>query len=158
LRELKVSEASLAERLQSLTRELEYTRNAITDRERRIQELAQSIEQLEKQLAELKNGDGAIEARVAELHQLIGREQDEMNLVRDKLSLSNAEIDSAVEKARGARSAVDAKSSEAQQLALDAERLNGDLAHLIQNLQEKYGPDCFEVAASAEQTEMENPV
>src|SRR5690606_5650586 len=53
----------------------------------------------------------------------------------------------------------DEKTTGSNQLALEIERLSGEITHLIQNLEEKYGPGCLErPVTSPIQEEMEEPV
>ena len=54
---------------------------------------------------------------------------------------------------------VEHKSTSGTQLALERRKASSDLSHLIQNLEEKYGPGCLEKPVTSPiQEEMSEPV
>jgi chromosome segregation protein len=68
-------------------------------------------------------------------------------------------VNGAMDRIKELHSEGDAKTSAANQYALDMERLSADLSHLIQNLEEKYGPGCLDaIQVSPIQEEMTDPV
>src|SRR4051794_13371534 len=72
---------------------------------------------------------------------------------------SSAKLNSALDSIKSLHKSGDEKVGETTQVALETEKLSSDLSHLIQNLEEKYGPGCLErPVTSPIQEEMSEPV
>jgi chromosome segregation protein len=159
LNALRVTEAQRSERALSLRRELDAGRSLAMERERRLAEVVRVLERGTRERDEHAGGDLQLETRIEELTRALAAEQEALALVKDRLEQAGAKLNAALERIKEAHASVDRKSSETSQLAVDAEKASGELAHLVQNLEEKYGPGCLErPVTSPIQEEMEAPV
>lgn len=159
LQEARVAEASLRERVASAERELESATAYLHQTERRVKDMGDMIARLESQRAEQSGGDNEIQDRIGALHQALAREQDRLNDTRGLLEQTSGAIDAGLEEAKQVRARVDEQTQALSAAAIEVEKVNGDIAHLIQNLEEKYGPGCLEVTAQVPiQEEMTDPV
>ncbi len=159
---LKIDEASARERAQSLGREVESIRGVIRDRERRISEIERVVQSATQERESFSGGESGLEVKIAELTQRLGQERERMSVVKDRLEQASTQLNGGLERIKALHHAGDDKQAQVTQLSIDTEKLTGELAHLLQNLEEKYGPGCLErpteQAPGAIQSEMENPV
>ena len=159
LQNIRVKEASLRERSHGLKRELEATRSLIADRQRRIGEVERILSRASSEQAQFSGGESQLEDRIEELTLLLGNTWEQLSTVKDTIEQSNAKVNRMLEKTKELHKSGDRKTAEATQLALEIEKLSGDLTHLIQNLEEKYGPGCLDtpVASSIQAIEPGQP-
>lgn len=159
LQTLRIEEASLRVRTVSLKRELESSRALIQDREKRLTEIDRTLMCASREQENFSGGESAIELKIEERVRALGGSKQELALVRDQIEQSNARVNQALEKIKELHKEGEQKNSDLTQLALEIEKLNSDQAHLVQNLEEKYGPGCLELPQVAPiQEEMEEPV
>jgi chromosome segregation protein len=145
LQTVRVREASLRERAISLKRELEATQSLLKDRERRLIEVTRTLDRASREQAEFSGGDSDIVQKIEELTMSLALSREKLAHVKDMMEQSNAKVNHAMEKIKVLHKSGDKRLSDSNQLALEIEKLSGDLAHLIQNLEEKYGPGCLEL-------------
>src|SRR5690606_36358994 len=94
-----------------------------------------------------------------ELTRALAMKREELAAQRDRLEVVSAKVNGALDRIKELHAEGDSKTATANQYALDIERLSADLSHLIQNLEEKYGPGCIDApAVSPIQEEMNEPV
>ncbi|MBN21819.1 MAG: chromosome segregation protein SMC [Bdellovibrionaceae bacterium] len=156
----RVEEASLKERFQSTQRELDSARSFLTNRERRLEELESLLSRVEQEKMEHSGGDSSLEGRISELTKTLSMAKDTLSLSRDQLEGLSQTIQTHLSRTKEIHSSTDQKTTEMNQSAIDIERMNGELNHLLENLHEKYGPDCLERALSSapEQEEMNGAI
>jgi len=156
---LKINEASLRERVQSLKREMESSKSVIADRQRRLNEINRSFERASQEQEEFCGGETELQIKIEELMLSLAAGKEQLSAVKDRIEQSSAKLNGALDRIKELHKDVDHKSTSGNQLALELEKLSSDLSHLIQNLEEKYGPGCLEnPVTSAIQEEMTEPV
>jgi chromosome segregation protein len=159
LQTLKVNEASLKERVQSLKREMETSKVVIADRERRLNEINRTLERATDEQEQFCGGESDLQTKIEELTLILATHKENLAVIKDRMEQSSAELNGALEKIKELHKSVDHKSTSSNQIALELEKLSSDLSHLVQNLEEKYGPGCLEKpAVSPIQEEMTDPV
>jgi chromosome segregation protein len=156
---LKMTEVTLRERANSLKRELESARSLVADRERRMGEITRTLDRAQREREQHTGGEGGIEEKIEELTLLLTDSREKLSDVKDRLEQSGAKLNQALDQIKSLHKTGDQKTTEANSLGLEIERLSGDLAHLVQNLEEKYGPNCLELPVTSPiQEEMNEPV
>jgi chromosome segregation protein len=156
---LKINEASLRERVQSLKREMESSKSVIADRQRRLNEINRSFERASQEQEEFCGSETELQTKIEELMLSLAVGKEQLSAVKDRIEQSSAKLNGALDRIKELHKDVDHKSTSGNQLALELEKLSSDLSHLIQNLEEKYGPGCLEnPVTSAIQEEMTEPV
>ncbi len=159
LQALRIQEAGLKERAGSVHRELEAGMKLISDRERRLSDVARQLERVTAENEEHSGGDGEFIMKIEELTLELAARRDELATIKDNLEIVSAKVNGALDRMKELHSEGDGKTASVNQYSLDIERLTGDLSHLIQNLEEKYGPGCIDLpSVSPIQDEMEEPV
>ncbi len=156
---LKIQEAGLRERANSVKRELEAGLGLIRDRERRLGDVTRQLDRATNENEEHSGGDEEFVVRIEELTLALAGKREELSGLKDRLEIVSAKVNGALDRIKELHSEGDAKTSAVNQHSIDIERMTGDLSHLIQNLEEKYGPGCLEApAVSPIQDEMDDPV
>ena len=156
---LRLTEVQLKERSSSLKRELESARTVVADRRRRMAEIERTLERANREREQHTGGEGGIEQKIEELTLLLTATRERLAEVKDRLEQSGAKLNTALEQIKHLHKTGDQKTSEANSLGIEIERLSGDLAHLVLNLEEKYGPGCLELPVTSPiQEEMTEPV
>jgi chromosome segregation protein len=159
LQNLKVGEASVRERAQSLRREYLSLEGVVADRDRRITEIQRLLERATQERSQHSGGDDRSEAKIEELVHLVADLETKLSETKNQLEIVSARVNEGLERIKSLHKKGEAKNQNSMSLALEIEKLNGDFAHLNQNLEEKYGVDCLITPASAAiQEEMEAPV
>ncbi|OFZ55403.1 MAG: chromosome segregation protein SMC [Bdellovibrionales bacterium RIFOXYC1_FULL_54_43] len=159
LQTIRVEEASLRERATSLRRELEAGRALISDRQRRLTEINRTLERAAHEREEFSGGESDLEQRIQELTGVLGGARAELSTVKNRIEESSAKLNSGLDQIKDLHKNGDQKTADSNQLALELEKLGSDLSHLVQNLEEKYGPGCLErPVTSPIQEEMTEPV
>ena len=159
LQAIRVEEASLRERATSLRRELEAGRALISDRQRRLTEINRTLERAAHEREEFSGGESDLEQRIQELTGVLGEARAELATVKNRIEESSAKLNSGLDQIKDLHKNGDQKTADSNQLALELEKLGSDLSHLVQNLEEKYGPGCLErPVTSPIQEEMTEPV
>ena len=159
LQNLKVGEASVRERAQSLRREYQSLQGVVADRERRIDEIARILERVAEEQSRHSGGDGRSESRIEELTLLAADLESKLAGTKDNLEIVSSRVNAGLERIKALHKQGDSKNQESMGFALEIEKLNSDFAHLKQNLEEKYGPECLVTpAVSPIQEEMQEPV
>lgn len=151
LQALRIKEASLRERSNSLKREQEATRSLISDRERRVSEVEKILNRATQERESFTGGESQLEERIEELVLTLSQLREQLATIKDQIEQGNAKVNSLMERTKGLHKSGDRKTSEFTQLALEIEKLSGDLTHLIQNLEEKYGPGCLDLPSTTEE-------
>ena len=159
LQQLRVTEASLRERTQSLRRELEASRSLIADRERRLTEINRTLDRATGEQLQFTGGEADLEEKISRMTQQLTAEREKLAVVKDRLEQSSAKIDGSLDRIKELHHHGDDKAGKSNQIALELEKHSSDLGHLIKNLEEKYGPGCLErPVTSPIQEEMNEPV
>ena len=159
LSELKIVEAGRKERSNSVKRELEAGLSLISDRERRLGDVARQLLRAETENEEHSGGDEEFVVQIETLTLELAARREELSLLRDQLEIVSAKVGGALDRIKELHSEGDAKTATVNSFSLDIERMTGDLSHLVLNLEEKYGPGCLEAASvSPIQEEMADPV
>jgi chromosome segregation protein len=156
---LRVQEASLRERVQSLKREMEIAKTTIADRTRRLSEIHRTLERATQEKEQFTGGESELQTKIEELTLVLATEKERLSAIKDRLEQSSAKLNGALEKIKELHKATDSKGAATNQIALELEKLSSDLTHLVQNLEEKYGPGCLEKPETLPvQEEMTDPV
>lgn len=143
LQSVRVREASLRERAVSLRREREATKSLIQDREKRLNEIRRTLDRASREQAEFSGGEIDLQQKIEDLTLRLGQSKEQLALIKDRIEQINATVNSNLEQSKKSHKQADLKTTEANQIALDIEKLSGDLSHLVLNLEEKYGPNCL---------------
>lgn len=156
---LRIQEAGLKERAHSVRRELEAGLGLIRDRERRLNDVTRQLDRAQSENEEHTGGDEDFITKIEDLTRELSEQREEFSMLRDRLEVISEKVGGSLSRIKELHSEGDSKTHAANQFALDIERLTADLSHLIQNLEEKYGPGCIDaVALSPIQEEMNDPV
>lgn len=156
LQELKVQEASMLERRNSLKKELETDQKYIQDRERRLAELTRLLETFEQDREQFTGSDGIHEDAIQGLSRTLAEKREQLAVVRDRLEQMNAQVTSRMERIRELHKLGEEKNQALNQFVIDMERTSAELHHLKLNMEEKYGEGCLEQMEG--QIEMTDPV
>lgn len=156
---LRITEAGLKERAGSIHRELEAGLNLIRDRERRLSDVERQLERARAENEEHSGGDGEYIQKIEELTHALAEKRESFAGMRDRLESVSAKVNGAMDRIKALHSSGEEKTQAATQHSLDIERMTAELSHLLQNLEEKYGPGCLDApAVSPIQEEMNDPV
>ena len=159
LQTLRVLEASLKARAEGLGRELAGNRSLIADRERRLGEVTRLLDRASREQEQFSGGEGELETRIVELTLSLAENQELLAATKDRLEQVNAKVKTNLNLIRELHGAGNEKTTQASQFAVDVERISGEITHLVQNLEEKYGPGCLERAVTSPvQEEMNEPI
>jgi chromosome segregation protein len=149
LSELKIFEAGRKERAGSVKRELDAGLALISDRERRLSDVARSLIRVGEESEEHSGGDEEFIIKIEDLTKLLATHRDELSMMRDRLEIVSAKVGGALDRIKELHAVGDEKTAAVNSYSLDIERMTGDLSHLILNLEEKYGPGCLEIPEAA---------
>ncbi|MDR3606091.1 MAG: chromosome segregation protein SMC [Oligoflexia bacterium] len=156
---LKVAEAQVRERSSSLARELEAGRALIRDRERRLNEINRTTERASGEREQFSGDESGSLAKIETLSIELANTKDRLSAVRDRIEQTSAKTSATLERIKALHKNGDQKNSESSQLALELEKVSMEADHLVQNLEEKYGPGCLEKPVTSPiQEEMTEPV
>ena len=159
LNELRVNEASVRARSESLGRELEGNRSVIADRERRLSEVSRQLERARDERAQFSGGEDGLEQEIALLTSELAELSMGVSAAKDQLEGFNAGMNAHLDRIKEIHAAVNSKTTENNELAVENERVGGEISHLVQNLEEKYGVGCLEQPSVAPiQEEMDAPI
>jgi chromosome segregation protein len=141
---VRVEEAQMRERAQSLRREVEAGRTLMNDRKRRLGEVERVLERASREREQHTGGDAGLEESISTLMQSLAEARARLSELKDRLEQAGSKLNQALDRIKELHALGDEKTARSNQLALEAEKLSGELAHLVQNLEEKYGPGCLE--------------
>jgi chromosome segregation protein len=142
-----------------LKREMEIAKTTIADRTRRLSEIHRTLERATQEKEQFTGGESELQTKIEELTLVLATEKERLSTIKDRLEQSSAKLNGALEKIKELHKATDHKGSATNQIALELEKLSSDLTHLVQNLEEKYGPGCLERPETIPvQEEMTDPV
>ena len=159
LQELRINEASGRERKNSLKKELETEQRYLQDRERRMGEVDSLLESFNQDRSQYADGDQEHSDEITRLTRVLSEKREELAVIRDRYDSSNAGVTAGMERIRELHKLGEEKSKTLTQLAIDLERVIGELNHLKTNMEEKYGVGCLEEPNGlAMQEEMKDPV
>ncbi|MEO5969821.1 MAG: chromosome segregation protein SMC [Bdellovibrionia bacterium] len=148
LQTIRIKEVSLRERSISLKRELEAVKSLISDRQRRLVEIGRTLERASLEQAQHTGGESNLAEKIEELAHSLANSREELASVKDRIEQLNARVNGAMEHIKTLHKGGDRRSTEANQIALEIEKLSSDLSHLIINMEEKYGPGCLNRVAA----------
>ncbi len=155
----RIQEASEKERKNSLKKELETEQRYLQDRERRLSEVERLLETFNEDRSQYSGNDSEHEDAVMNFTRSLSEKREALSLVRDRLEQANTQVNSRMERIRELHKLGDDKTKSVTQFAIDLERLMGELNHLTQNMEEKYGVGCLEESEGQNiQEEMNDPV
>ncbi|MBS1963645.1 MAG: chromosome segregation protein SMC [Bdellovibrionales bacterium] len=149
LSELKIIEAGRKERAGSVKRELDAGLALISDRERRLAEVARQLVRVEAETEEHSGGDEEFIVKIEDLTRKLADERELLAGMRDRLEVVSAKVGGALDRIKELHGDADEKTAAVNTCSLDIERLTGDLSHLVLNLEEKYGPGCLDLPEAA---------
>ncbi|MCC7441531.1 MAG: chromosome segregation protein SMC, partial [Bdellovibrionales bacterium] len=159
LQEVRIQEAAMRERVQSLRREIEAARQLAQTRERRLDEVKQILERCGRDREQFSGGDGGKQSRIEELSIELSQRREALSILRDRLEQSGSTVTSALDRIKSLHEEGDRRTARTNETSLLLEKSASDLQYLVQNLEEKYGPGCLERPAPAPiQEEMTEPV
>ncbi len=163
LQSIKIREAELRERANSLKREMESSRSLIADRQRRMAEINRTLDRASGEREQFSGGEAEMQLKIEELITVLSAAREEYATIKDRIEKSSSVINGGIERVKVLHKSGDRKTSEANHLAIEIEKINSDVQHLTQNLEEKYGVGCLNSDAFApvmvpEQEEMAAPV
>jgi len=159
LQGMRIQEASEKERRNSLKKELETETRYLQDRERRLAEVDRLLETFNTDHSQYSEGDHEHSEAILRLTRVLSEKREELSLIRDRLEGANSRVDSRMERIRELHKMGDEKTQALTQFAIDLERLQGELTHLKQNMEEKYGLGCLDEPHGLNiQEEMNDPV
>ncbi|MGK5087275.1 hypothetical protein WDW86_06930, partial [Bdellovibrionota bacterium FG-2] len=144
LGEVRVREASLRERVQSLRRELESSRALIADRERRMREIDRTLERARSESDQFSGGENTIEQKIMDLTAQLSTQKQAFAEIRDRIDVVNRRVKEGMEKIKDLHHNGDDRQGSATNLAIESEKLSSDLGHLVQDLEQKYQPGCVD--------------
>jgi chromosome segregation protein len=149
LQTVRLKEVSLRERSISLKRELGAVKSLISDRQRRLLEISRTLDRASQEQDQHTGGESSLAQKIEELAHTLANNREELAAVKDRIEQFNARVNGAMEHIKTLHKGGDQRSTEANQVALEIEKLSGDLAHLVMNMEEKYGPGCLNRVAHA---------
>ena len=159
LQSSRVAEAELRERAIGMKRELENRRQMLEDRERRLAEIGKILERLTTESEQFTGSESALEEKIAQLAKTAADAASELSAIKDRLEQTSARINGALDRIKELHKGGDEKAAETNNLALELEKLASEDQHLVQNLEEKYGPGCLQKPVTSPiQDEMTEPV
>ncbi len=158
LSKIKINEASMKERLQGLEKEIDAIRRQLENREKRLNEVIEFLEIASNQKEEHFGGDSEIQSRIDEFNRMLRVKKLNLSEIKDRLEISNSKISDALELMKGSRDQVDSKSNQINEIAVDIEKVQAAWNHIVQNLEEKYGPGCLDKIQVESQEEFIEPV
>ncbi len=156
---LKIEESVLREQRKSLHREIENEARYIADRERRFEEIERLLGEFAEDRASLSGGDDEHAQRVSELTRALGETREAMSEVKNRLEISQQEIQVQMARIKQSHAVIEEKSSEQNNLDIEFEKLNSEHQFLVQNMEEKYGSGCLDAPGNVGiQEQMEGDV
>lgn len=159
LNALRVNEASVRERASSLKRELESTQALISDRERRLNEINRTLDRASRERQDFSGSEESMHQKIEELTRSLASAKELYSQIKDRLEQNAVRSNAALNAIKSFHKTGDLKNAESNQLALEIEKISSEVTHLIQNLEEKYGPNCLELPVTSPiQEEMSEPV
>jgi len=159
LQVVRIQEASEKERKNSLKKELETEQRYLQDRERRLGEVERLLEEFNQDRDQYSDGDQEHQDAVVNLTRLLSEKREELSIVRDRLEQANAQVSGQMERIKELHKMGDEKTQAVNQMAIDVEKIQIEITHLKQNMEEKYGVGCLDEAQGVDiQEEMTDPV
>jgi len=156
---LKIQDAGIKERAHSVKRELESGLSLIGDRERRLSDVERALNRASNENEEHSGGDTEFLVKIEELTRELATRRDLLAQSKNTLEIVSQKVGGVLDRIKELHTNGDHKTRQVNELSLEIERLNADLSHLMQNLEEKYGPGCLDLAAvSPIQEEMDAPI
>ena len=156
---LRVEEASIRERATSLKRELETGRTVVSDRQRRLADIQRTLERATQEKEQFTGGEEELAVKIEELSLALASGRGDLAVVKNRIETASAKVNAALDLIKELHKTGDEKSTNANQIALEVEKLSSDLSHLVQNLEEKYGQGCLDQTTIVPvQEEMTEPV
>lgn len=97
--------------------------------------------------------------KIEELTRSLASAKELYSQIKDRLEQNAVRSNAALNAIKSFHKTGDLKNAESNQLALEIEKISSEVTHLIQNLEEKYGPNCLELPVTSPiQEEMSEPV
>jgi len=159
LQVVRIQEASEKERKNSLKKELETEQRYLQDRERRLGEVERLLEEFNQDRDQYSDGDQEHQDSVVNLTRSLSEKREELSTVRDRLEQANAQVSGQMERIKELHKLGDEKTQAVNQMAIDVEKIQIEITHLKQNMEEKYGLGCLDEAQGVDiQEEMTDPV
>jgi len=157
---LKVSEASQRERAMSLKREIEGAKSVLSDRERRLSDIQRHLERILREQEDFSGGDEDLIVSIESLTLDLASAREQLSSVKDRLEQSSAKLKGALDRIKELHEQGDLRLQASNGLAIEIEKYSGELSHLIQNIEEKYGAGCMDqvLAQAPIQEEMGDPI
>ncbi len=157
---LKVGEASNRERAVSLKREIEGAKSVLSDRERRLNDIQRHLERITREQEDFSGGDEELILSIESLTLDLASAREQLSSVKDRLEQSSAKLKGALSRIKELHEEGEMRNQASNGLAIEVEKYSGELQHLVQNLEEKYGPGCLDQASMSApvQEEMGNPI
>jgi len=162
LRGFRIDEASFRDRTVGSEKELDSAQALISERERRIAEIVHILERVQNDRLRFSGDDAGLEAQISELVKARGEIERELYAARDRLERFRGVENEGNTRIKSLHSAGEAKNALLTQLAVDEERISGEISHIRMDLEQKYGAGCLDQpvqdAPAPIQDEMPDPV
>lgn len=148
LQVMKINEVSLRERVGSVKRELEAKKKLIADKQHRLAEIIRMLERASSEKEQFSGGESQLEEKIQDLNKRLSLAREELAVIKDRIEQTREKLDTSLKRTKELHNIGDEKTVASSQLGLELERVSSDLTHLVQNLDEKYGPGCLEREAA----------
>jgi chromosome segregation protein len=124
-----------------------------------VQEITRTLERALKEHEQFNGGESGLEQKIEAMTAKLSEERAQLAQIKELLEQSGAKLNAGLDRIKYLHKVGDEKTAAANQLSLEVEKVSSDLAHLVQNLEEKYGPGCLEKPSPTPvQEEMVEPV
>jgi len=150
LQALKLQEASLQERVRGLNREWDAAKSMLSDRTRRMEEISRILHKASSEQEEFSGGEFELQESIERLTLELGSVREMLSEVKERMQQAQNRMEELLENSKSFHQQRDQQTSVSNQIAIELEKILGELQHLVLNLEEKYGADCW----NQEQTDL----
>jgi chromosome segregation protein len=144
LQSWKLQEASLQERTRSLKREWDAAKSLLSDRTKRMEEVSRILHKASSEQEEFSGGEGELQDALEHLTLELGQVREKLAEVKERMQQAQNRMEELLENSKNFHQKREEKASASNQLAIELEKISGELQHLVLNLEEKYGADCWQ--------------
>jgi chromosome segregation protein len=155
LQDARLAWVQSSERLAGQQRQLEGERRFLQDLMRREAELTRLLDQFVSENEDTSSRDEGNEEQVARLTHELAASRAALAQLRNENEIVQAAMTEKLATIKRLHHDGDQKTTQLGNLGVDSERIHGEISHLVQNQEEKYGIGCLESAThSDEQTDL----
>jgi chromosome segregation protein len=118
-----------------------------------------TLDRASHEKTQFSGDEGNLTQRIEDLTRSLHENREKLSEIKDRIEQCNARVDGAMEKVKVLHKTGDQKVTESNQVALEIEKLSGEISYLTLNLEEKYGPGCLDQQPeTAEQQDLGAPI